>query len=391
MLILNIQILCRDTVGGKSMHIKAPIKMDKRTKVLVNRLELGDIAIIDHDDLDEVAANSLVEKKVIAIINCSKSITGRYPNLGPRILSEANIPIFDVIEGDIFNNLKEGNIIEIVDEQIFIEDKAIAEVELLSEDKINNLLLLAEGNIEIELEKFIENTLVYANKEKDFILGNLKIPEINTEIKGKHVLVVVRGQNYREDLSTILSYINEVNPVLIGVDGGADALLEFGLIPHIVVGDMDSVSDECLKKCKEIIVHAYLDGRAPGMERINSLGLDAKLFPAPGTSEDIAMLLAYDKGADLIVAVGTHSNMIDFLEKGRKGMASTFLVRMKVGSKLVDARGVNKLYKSSIKLKYIVWFVMAALIPILAIILISQPIRNLFRLISIRLRMQFGL
>ena len=373
------------------MYIRAPIKMDKKTKVLVNRLEPGDVAVIDHDDLDEIAANSLVEKKVAAVVNCGKSITGRYPNLGPKILSNVNIPIFDVAKGDIFNNLREGDVIEIAAGRIFTDDGVIAEVESLSRERIDNLLMLAEENIEIELEKFIKNTLKYAIKEKDFILGNLKIPKINTEIKGKLALVVVRGQNYREDLSAILSYIKEVGPVLIGVDGGADALMEFGLTPDIIIGDMDSVSDECLKKCKEIIVHAYLDGEAPGMERINSLGLDAKLFPAPGTSEDIAMLLAYDKGADLIVAVGTHSNMIDFLEKGRKGMASTFLVRMKVGSKLVDARGVNKLYKSNIKLKYVIWFIVAAFIPILAIALVSQPIQNLFRLISIRLRMQFGL
>ncbi len=373
------------------MHIKAPIKIDKKTKVLVNRLDSGDIAVIDHDDLDEIAANSLVEKKIAAVVNCGRSITGKYPNLGPKILSGAGIPIFDVIKGDIFNNLSEGDMIEIAGKQIFAGDRVIAEVETLSKDEVDTLMALAERNIETELEKFIKNTLVYANKEKDFILGNLEIPEINTEIKGKHVLVVVRGQNYREDLSAISSYINEVGPVLIGVDGGADALLEFGLTPHIIIGDMDSVSDECLKKCKEIIVHAYLDGNAPGMKRIDDLGLDAKVFPAPGTSEDIAMLLAYDKGADLIVAVGTHSNMIDFLEKGRKGMASTFLVRMKVGSKLVDARGVNKLYKSNIKFKYIVWFIIAAFIPILVVALISPSIQNLLRLLSIRLKMQFGL
>lgn len=373
------------------MRIKAPAKIDKVTKNLTKRLEPGDVAIIDHNDLDEVAATSLVEKKIVAVINCGKYITGKYPNLGPGILAEAKIPIFEVNKGDIFASIAEGNIIEIVDKQIFVENKLIGEVSLLSPVEINSLLMLAEENIETELEKFIENTLLYANKEKDFILGNLKMPEITTDIEGKHVLVVVRGQNYREDLSAILSYINEVQPILIGVDGGGDALLEFGLTPHIIVGDMDSVSDECLRKCKEIIVHAYLDGRAPGMERVRKLGLDGKLLPAPGTSEDIAMLIAYDKGADLIVAVGTHSSMIDFLEKGRKGMASTFLVRMKVGSKLVDARGVNKLYKSSIKPKYIIWFILASLIPILVIMLVSQPVQNLLRLISIRFRMQFGL
>lgn len=373
------------------MQIKAPVKLDKKTKNLVNRLEAGDVAIIDHNDLDEVAANSLAEKKVAAIINCSKSISGRYPNLGPSIISKAKIPIYDVIKGDLFSSIEEGTIVEIVDNKLIVEDSEIAELEALSEDKIREYLILAEENIEVELEKFIENTLVYANKEKDFILGNLKIPNINTKINGRHVLVVVRGQNYREDLVAIFSYIKEVNPILIGVDGGGDALLEFGLTPDIIVGDMDSVSDECLKKCKEIIVHAYPDGRAPGMDRVKALGLDAIAFPAPGTSEDIAMLLSYDKGADIIVAVGTHSNMIDFLEKGRKGMASTFLVRMKVGSKLIDARGVNKLYKSSIKPKYVIWLVIAAFIPIIMIMLISQPIQNLLQLASIRLRMIFGL
>lgn len=373
------------------MQIKAPVKLDKKTKNLINRLEPGDIAIIDHDDIDEVAANSLVNKKISAVINCGKSISGRYPNLGPNIISKANIPIFDINKSNLFNQLSEGMVIEIIGEKIFVESKLIGEAELITKDKIDKLSKLAEENIDIELEKFIKNTLDYAYKEKGFILGNLKIPNIRTEIKGKHVLVVVRGQNYREDLNAILSYINEVEPILIGVDGGGDALLEFGFTPHIIVGDMDSVSDKCLKQCKEIIVHAYPDGKAPGMIRVRGLGLDGISFPAPGTSEDIAMLLAYDKGADLIVAVGTHSNMIDFLEKGRKGMASTFLVRMKIGSKLIDARGVNKLYKSNIKFKHILGLIIAALLPIIIIMFISNPIQNLFKLVSIRLRMIFGL
>lgn len=388
---VNIQILGIECIGGEAMGIKAKARLDKKTKQLINRLEAGDIAIIDHDDIDEVAANSLVEKKVSAIINCGKSISGRYPNLGPTIISESNIPIFDVTQGNLFELLKEGDIIEIVDDNVIINHQIICEMVFLSKEKIETALALAEKNIEVELEKFIENTLVYANKEKGLILGNLNIPPIKTKMEKKHVLVVVRGQNYREDLMTILSYIKEVRPVLIGVDGGGDALLEFGFIPDIIVGDMDSVSDDCLKKCKEIIVHGYLDGTAPGMGRIENLGLSGLVFSAAGTSEDIAMLIAYDKGADLIVAVGTHSNMIDFLEKGRKGMSSTFLVRMKVGSKLVDARGVSKLYKNNIKPKYIILLVIAALIPITMVMLISKPIQNLFKLLNIRIRMILGL
>ncbi|SDK50485.1 putative cytokinetic ring protein SteA [Natronincola ferrireducens] len=372
------------------MKIRGSVKLDKKTKNLTTKIHDGEIAVICHRDLDEVAANSLIQSKVVAVINCDKSISGRYPNLGPSILVKSKIPIFDVIEGDLFNLLQDGDIVVIQENQLIFENNPIGILQQLTENQIIDLLEKAERNLEIELEKFIDNTLTYAHKEKDFILGKLKIPKVDTEFSNKQVLVVVRGQNYREDLTAIFPYIKEVKPVIIGVDGGADALLEFGFIPDIIIGDMDSVSDNALIKCKEIIVHAYPNGEAPGLERINTLNLKAKIFPAPGTSEDIAMLLAYEKGADLIVAVGTHSNMIDFLEKGRKGMASTFLVRLKVGSKLVDARGVNKLYHAHIKLKYIFWIFFAAMIPIVVTISISQPIRNLLTLLVIRLRILLG-
>ena len=259
----------------------------------------------------------------------------------------------------------------------------------ITEDRLNMLINQAETNLEVELEKFIDNTLLYARKEKGLIMGNVYIPKTKTEINNKHVLIVIRGQHYKEDLSAILSYIKEKKPVLIGVDGGADALMEFGLRPNIIIGDMDSVSDNSLRKCDEIIVHAYPNGKAPGMERIQNLGLNAKLFPAPGTSEDIAMLLAYTHGADLIVLLGSHTNMIDFLEKGRKGMGSTFLVRLKIGTKLIDARGVSQLYNKKVKLSYIATLIVAALIPIAAIIIASQPV--FIRLIKMKFRLFFGL
>lgn len=373
------------------MEIRAPVKLDKKTKNLVNRINEGEIAIINHMDIDEIAANSLVSKKISAIINCQQSISGRYPNLGPSILEKAKIQIFDLREGDLFNKLEDEDIVTIEENKVIFNDDVIAVVEKLTLDKINNQLNIAEKNIEVELEKFIDNTLSYAHKEKYFILGNLEIPKTKSNLYNRQVLVVVRGQNYREDLSAILPYIKELKPILIGVDGGGDALLEFGLIPDIIIGDMDSVSDKCLTSCREIIVHAYPNGEAPGLDRIKKLNLTATVFPAPGTSEDIAMLLAYDQGADLIVAVGTHSNMIDFLEKGRKGMASTFLVRLKVGSKLIDARGVSKLYKSTLKIKYVIWLFVAALIPIFITIFISQPFVNILRLLLIRLRLLLGL
>lgn len=372
------------------MEIRAPVKIDKKTKKLVNRINEGEIAIIHHRDIDEIAANSLVNRKVIAVINCEQSISGRYPNLGPSILVKSNIKIYDIVQGDLLKDLRDNDIITISKDQVILNNKIIATVEELTLEKIESLLKAAEDNIEKELEKFIDNTLTYAHKEKYFILGNLDIPKTKTPIYNKQVLVVVRGKNYREDLSAIIPYIKEIRPVLIGVDGGGDALLEFGFIPDIIIGDMDSVSDKCLTSCKEIIVHAYPNGEAPGLDRINKLNLKAEVFPAPGTSEDVAMLLAYDQGADLIVAVGTHSNMIDFLEKGRKGMSSTFLVRLKVGTKLIDAKGVSKLYKSTLKVKHILWLFVAALIPIIITLSVSRPLINLMRLLIIRLKILLG-
>lgn len=373
------------------MYLKAKVQLDKKTKNLVKRLKPGEIAIIDHCDIDEVAAESLVNAKVKAVINASKFISGKYPNQGPKILHKAGIFMLDNVGKEIFDLVKNGDEIEIIDNEVYYNGNIIAKGMVLTGDVINYMQQEAQKNLEEELDKFIENTLEYAKKEKYFITENISIPPIKTRLRNRHALVVVRGKEYKEDLMTIRSYIQEVKPVLIGVDGGADALLEFGFKPDIVVGDMDSISDRGLLSSKEIVVHAYPDGRAPGLKRVKELGLQAHIFPAPGTSEDIAMLLAYEKGADLIVAVGSHSSMIDFLEKGRKGMASTFLVRLKIGSKLVDAKGVNKLYRSNIKMSYIIGLLLSALMPIIIISMISTPMQQLFKIIALRIKLIFGL
>ncbi len=361
-------------------------RLDRRTKNLVKRLKRKDIAIIDHDDIDEVAANSLIDIRPQAIINTQPSITGRYPAKGVYKILKAGIPVIDEVGEQIFKEIREGNLIEIKGNQVFSTKKLIAEGKVLTLDAVERKLQKANQNIQVELDNFVDNTLEYAKKEKDILLGNLEVPYLKTHILNRHVLIVVRGSSYKEDLKTISSYIQEERPVLIGVDGGADALLEFGLKPDIIVGDMDSVSDTALCSGAEIVVHAYADGKAPGLERVQSMDLAASICPMPGTSED----LAWEYGASLIVAVGTHSNMIDFLEKGRKGMGSTFLVRLKVGSILVDARGVSQLYKQNLHSKYLLQLLIAALVPIIILLWVSPTSKPFFRLLILQLRLLFG-
>jgi len=370
--------------------LKGIIKIDKKTKNLVKRLKAHDIAVIKHKDLDEIAAFALIKTKPKAVINCDQSISGKYPNLGPLRLLEANIPLLEIKDPNFFNFIREGDRVYIRNGFVFCRDRSF-EVSFLTKSDVLEKIREAEYNYKYEVTKFVKNTLEYASKEIDLITQNLNLPALKTKISNRHLLIVVRGHNYEEDLQALRSYISEIKPVIIGVDGGADALLEFGYKPDIILGDMDSVSDNALKCGAELIVHAYPNGYAPGLERLKTLNLFAHILPCRGTSEDVAMLLAYEKGADLIVAVGTHSNVIDFLAKGREGMASTFLVRLKIGAKLVDAKGVSKLYRHSIRFREIAKIVVSALIPLILVITVSPKTYQFIRLLLIRFRLLFNI
>lgn len=372
------------------MVIFGRLKKHAKTKELIPKLNIGDIALIRHCDIDEVSAKALVASRIKAVINTEKSSTGQYPNPGPRILLDAGIYVLDAANPELFDLLDDGDVVEIRDREVFKEGKRVGRGIVLTHQRIEESRRMALENYPKVLEAFVENTLEYAKRELCLITGALDIPDIKTEMKGRHVVVVVRGKNYREDLLAIRSYVEEINPVLIGVDGGGDVLREFGYAPDMIIGDMDSVSDETLMCGAELVVHGYVDGRAPGMERIKALGLKAKVLRAPGMSEDIALLLAYEMGAELIVAVGTHSNMIDFLEKGRKGMASTFLVRVKIGSILVDAKGVSVLYKGYPRYAYLTQIALGALFPILGILLLSDSFQQLMRLVALKLQVMLG-
>lgn len=340
-------------------------RLDRRTKNLAKRLRPGDVAIIDHVDLDRVSAESLVDAGVIAVINAAPSISGRYPNLGPEILIAAGVTLIDATGDDVFGELAEGDTVRIEDNALLVGDRVVAKGTIQTAETVMAAMTEARAGLAVQLEAFAANTMEYLRRERDLLLDGIGVPDIETSIDGRHALIVVRGYHCREDLQTLRPYIREFHPVLIGVDGGADSLVEAGYTPDLIVGDMDSVTDQTLRCGAELVVHAYRDGHAPGLERIQDLGLAAVTFPAAGTSEDIAMLLADDKGAALMVAVGTHATLDEFLDKGRSGMASTFLTRLRVGGKLVDAKGVSRLYRSRITAPTLMLLVAAMLLTLI--------------------------
>jgi uncharacterized membrane-anchored protein len=356
--------------------ITSTVAVGRNTKQLLREVTPKQILVLDHQDLDEMAAMGIIDSKAAAVINTAPSMSGQYPTKGPLLLLEAGIPLFDV-DSEYYSFFENGMRIWIKDRIYFSDEQRLSvEYTYFSWGRWTSLNEVAEKNVNGQLSKFIDNTLQYAQKEKEFVIRPLTIPPLLTRIQGKHVVVVVRGSGYKNDLLALQDYIEDYRPILIGVDGGADALLEYGYTPDIIIGDMDSITDHALMQGKEIIVHAYPDGRAPGMKRIETLGLKALTLVSYGTSEDIAMLLAFEQKAELIVTLGTHTHMIDFLEKGRKGMSSTILVKMKIGGKLVDAKGVSKLYHRPMRWRNL-WVVpAAALFPLMMLGLIHPGIRH---------------
>lgn len=365
-----------------------PARVDRRTKLLLRRVRYGDVAVIDHEDLDRIAAEGLVAAGVAAVVNVSRSATGRYPNVGPLLVVGAGIPLLDGFGPDVLDQVHEGDQVEVSEDGIRVDGGPLLRGVRQSSATIEAAIEAARRAMGDELERFAENTLSYLQREAHLLVDDPKLPDVPIDFRGRHVLVVVRGADYREDLELLrrTGYLNEMQPLLIGVDGGADALLEIGVKPDVIMGDMDSVSPRALRCGAALVVHAFADGEAPGSAVLDDLGLSHAVFSSAGTSEDIAMLFAFEKGAELIVLVGSHSSMVDFLDKGRGGMASTFLVRMKVGQILVDARGVSRLYQHRVRKRDLVLLVVAALITIMIVVLVSEPVRLVFRGFLLRFR-----
>lgn len=355
--------------------VRGTARIDRRTKDLVRRLEKGDVAVIDHRDLDRVAAESLIGRGIAALVNASESISGRYPNGGPIRIVRAGIPLLDAVGSEVLEILQEGETVELVDGALWRDGEKLASGELLTVEEIERRMQEAREGIGDELRSFARNTLEYVEKEATLAFDPVTLPPLRTDFNGRHALVVVRGHDYKHDLATLRPYIKEYRPVLIGVDGGADALLEFGLKPDIIIGDFDSVSDRAMAIGAELIHHVHVDGRGPGRESLQAYGLPYVEFVADGMSEDVAMLLAYEAGASLIVAVGTHVTMVEFLDKSRRGMASTFLTRLRLGPVLVDAKGVNRLYEGRMRRRDIVFLVGAALLAMAAMTVASDSVR----------------
>ena len=373
------------------VELQGVARLDRRTKHLVQRLGPDDVAIIDHADLDRVSAEELVDSGVKVVVNVAESQTGRYPNPGPLLLVRGGVCLIDAPGAKLFDELTDGERITVRGSSVYRNGTCLATGRALSEDELARALEEGRSRVTEALESFAENTMRYLREEGRLLAEGIDFPVLRTRFRDRHALVIARGPGHKRDLRIVRPYVRDFKPVLIAVDGGADALIEAGYTPDVIVGDMDSVTDRALRSGAELLVHAYPGGAAPGAERLDALGLDYLTVPATGISEDLALLLAYEKGAELIVAVGTHFNLIEFLERNRPGMSSTFVTRLKVGEILIDAKGVSRLVSRQVGLWPLVWFAMAGLAALVAAVVASPGLRNLIVLLWDRIGELLGL
>ncbi|MER7081637.1 Uncharacterized membrane-anchored protein [Saccharopolyspora kobensis] len=347
-------------------------RIERRSDDVLRRVRPGDIAVLDHADLDRRTAEALVSAGVVGVVNAAPSISGRYPNLGPDVLLSAGIALVDSVGPELARQIKDGTKLRLHEGGVFVGEREVGRGTAQDADSVADLLIEAKAGMSAQLEAFSANTIEFLRRERTLILDGIGVPDLSASLEDRQVLVLAPGYGHADDLKRLRKYIREYRPVLIGVESGADVLREAGYKPDVIVGDPDVISTETLKCGAELVIPAHLDGHAPGLERIQDLGIGAVTFPASGNPEDLALLLADAHKASLVVTVGFHATLGEFLDSGRSGSnPSTFLTRLRMGSKIVDGRAVAALQRSRTPTSAVVLLIVSVLLAVVVALLVS--------------------
>ena len=348
-------------------------RVDRDIDRLLRRVGAGDIAVLDILDLDRATADALVEAGVVGVVNAAPSISGRYPNLGPEVLVANNIVLIDNAGPDIFKKIKDGAKVRLHDGGVYAGDRRLAHGVERTDEEIADLMHDAKTGLVAHLEAFAGNSIEFIRSESPLLIDGIGIPDIDVDVYRRHVVVVSDGPGAADDLKALKPFIKEYQPVLIGVGGGADILRNDGYRPALIVGNPEQMSADVLKCGAQVVLPADPDGHAAGLERIQDLGIVAMTFPAAGTPTDLALLLVDHHGASLIVTAGQPARLEEFFDRSRaQSNPSTFLTRLKVSDKLVDAKAVATLYRSHISGGAVALLVLAVLLAIIAALWVSR-------------------
>jgi uncharacterized membrane-anchored protein len=348
-------------------------RVDRHTAALLRRVRPGDIAVLDQVDLDRATADALIAADVAAVVNAAPSISGRFPNLGPRILVDAGIPLVDSVGTEVLQAVKDGARVRLHEGVLYAGEQVLADGVAQTPESVADALVEAKSGLAHQLEAFAANTIEFMRRERGLLLDGFGVPDVQVDLADRQVLVVAAGYDHLADLRALSRYVKEHRPRLIGVGAGADALLAAGHRPDLIVGNPADVSDEALTCGADVVVPAFADGHAPGLHRVQDLGAGAVTFPSSANPEDLALLLAHRHGASMIITVGLSATMTEFLDRGRSGSnASTFLTRLQTGGKVVDARVVATLHRNRISGWIAAVLLLAAAAAVVGALLVSR-------------------
>jgi uncharacterized membrane-anchored protein len=349
-------------------------RVHRRTANVLGRLHAGDVAVLDHLDMDRATAQALVDAGVVAVVNASPMISGRFPNLGPELLVEAGILVVDGAGPEIFDRVKDGTPLRVDGGEVHADDTLVADARELTPDLVRAEMDRARSGLSAQLESFTHNSTEFLRREQDLLLHGHGVPQTATEMAGRPVVVAVRSHGWEEELRGIKPFVREQRPVLIGVDRGADALAGAGHHPDVVVvtgGSDDLPAAAVLRRARDVVVLVERGAKRGATEPFERLGIRPLRFETSATTEDAALLLAAAHEAALIVGVGMHATLDEFLDRRRSGLASTFLTRLKLGPDLVDAAAVPRLYDGAVRPRHVVGALAAGVLAVAAAVSVT--------------------
>jgi uncharacterized membrane-anchored protein len=350
-----------------------PARVGRATAALLRRVGPGDIVVLDEIDLDRRTADALVAAEVAGVVNASPSVSGRYPNLGPEILVAAGITLVDGVGADVLGRVRDGSKLRLHDGLVHLSDEQIASGVQQTQASIADQMIQAKEGMAAQLEAFSANTIEFLKRERTLVLDGLGVPEVPVPMAGREVVVVACGYDQAHDLRVLRRYLRDHRPVLIGVEAGADVLLEAGLRPDLIVGDPRGIETDTLKCGAPVVVPADADGHAPGLARVQDLGVGAITFAASANPEDLALLIADAHEATVVITVGFQATLHEFLDRGRSGSnPATFLTRLRLGGKVVDGQAVAALYRGRVPVPAVLALLLSALLALVVVLLMSD-------------------
>jgi uncharacterized membrane-anchored protein len=368
----------------QAVGLVGPARVAADAATVAARVRPGDIAVIDHLDLDRSSAEALVAARPAAVLNAARSISGRYPNLGPQVLVAAGVPLVDDLGPDVLS-VPDGHPLRVADGAVYDGEALLAEGDVQTPASVAEAMAGARDGLATQLQAFAANGMAYLRDEQGLLLEGEGVPQLATTIAGRPVLVVVAGAATAGELAAVRPFVREHRPVLVGVDGGADLLLAAGLRPDIVLGALDQVSERALTGGAELVVLVPRTGETPGVPRLRRLDLAFVTYHAGGAAADAALLLADARGADLVVGVGTRAGLLDLVDAGRESMAGTVLTRLRVGATLLDAGAVARLYRHRISTWQVLLLVVAALVALGVALAVTPAGQDLYAALGARL------